>query len=204
MRLERVMQTLADEGLLARMTSLPPRPADLDLLRRVHRDSYLAALKQMAGRGGGHIDADTYVAAASYDAALLAAGGVVELVGAVLSARARTGSPWCGRRAITPTRAGMGFCLLNNVAAAAQAALTEFGLSRVLVVDWDVHHGNGTQAIFYDSAQCSSSRRTSTRITPAPGIGGRPGGTRGRGIRSTCRCRPVWAMRALRVPTMKS
>ena len=153
-RLERVMQTLADEGLLARMASIPPRPADLDLLRRVHRDSYLAALKQMAGRGGGHIDADTYVAAASYDAALLAAGGVVELVGAVLSGRVRNGMALVRPPGHHATRErGMGFCLLNNVAAAAQAALTRFGLSRVLVVDWDVHHGNGTQAIFYDSPQ---------------------------------------------------
>ena len=95
------------------------------------RDRYLAALKQIAERGGGHIDADTYVAAASYDAALLAAGGVVELVGAVLSGRARNGIALVRPPGHHATRErGMGFCLLNNVAAAAQAALTRFGLSR--------------------------------------------------------------------------
>ena len=90
-RLERVMQTLADEGLLARMTPVAPQPVDLDLLARVHRQSYIAALKDFAESGGGHIDADTYVAPRSYDAALLAAGGAVELVRAVLAGRARNG-----------------------------------------------------------------------------------------------------------------
>jgi acetoin utilization deacetylase AcuC-like enzyme len=153
-RLERVMRTLADEGLLARMTPVTPRPVDLDLLTRVHRQSYSAALKDFAERGGGHIDADTYVAPRSYDAALLAAGGAVELVRAVLAGRARNGIALVrppGHHA-TRTR-GMGFCLFNNVAVAAMAALMEPGVSRVLIVDWDVHHGNGTQDVFYDSPQ---------------------------------------------------
>jgi len=153
-RLERVMQTLADEGLLARMAPVAPQPVDLDLLARVHRQSYIAALKGFAESGGGHIDADTYVAPRSYDAALLAAGGAVELVRAVLAGRARNGIALVRPPGHHATRArGMGFCLLNNVAVAAMAALMESGVSRVLIVDWDVHHGNGTQDIFYDSPQ---------------------------------------------------
>ena len=153
-RLERVMQTLADEGLLARMTPVAPQPVDLDLLARVHRQSYIAALKDFAESGGGHIDADTYVAPRSYDAALLAAGGAVELVRAVLAGRARNGIALVRPPGHHATRArGMGFCLFNNVAVAAMAALMEPGVSRVLIVDWDVHHGNGTQDIFYDSPQ---------------------------------------------------
>jgi len=153
-RLKRVMLTLADEGLLARMTSVAPQPVDLDLLARVHRQSYIAPLKDFAESGGGHIDADTYVAPRSYDAALLAAGGAVELVRAVLAGRACNGIALVRPPGHHATRArGMGFCLFNNVAVAAMAALVEPGVSRVLIVDWDVHHGNGTQDIFYDSPQ---------------------------------------------------
>jgi acetoin utilization deacetylase AcuC-like enzyme len=153
-RLERVMQTLADEGLQTRMTPVAPQPVDLDLLARVHRQSYIAALKGFAESGGGHIDADTYVAPRSYDAALLAAGGAVELVCAVLAGRARNGIALVRPPGHHATRArGMGFCLFNNIAVAAMAALVEPGVSRVLIVDWDVHHGNGTQDIFYNSPQ---------------------------------------------------
>jgi acetoin utilization deacetylase AcuC-like enzyme len=153
-RLERVMLTLADEGLLAHMTPVAPRPVDLDLLARVHRQSYIVTLKDFAESGGGHIDADTYVAPRSYDAALLAAGGAVELVRAVLAGRACNGIALVRPPGHHATRArGTGFCLFNNVAVAAMAALVEPGVSRVLIVDWDVHHGNGTQDIFYDSPQ---------------------------------------------------
>jgi acetoin utilization deacetylase AcuC-like enzyme len=108
----------------------------------------------MAGRGGGFLDADTYLGARSYDAALLAAGGVVELVRAVVSGRASNGFALVrppGHHS-TPAR-GMGFCLFNNIAVAARAALDELNLTRVLIVDWDVHHGNGTQEIFYGLPQ---------------------------------------------------
>jgi acetoin utilization deacetylase AcuC-like enzyme len=85
---------------------------------------------------------------------LLAAGGVVELVRTVLAGRARNGIAFVRPPGHHATRArGMGFCLFNNVAVAAMAALMEPGVARVLIVDWDVHHGNGTQDIFYNSAQ---------------------------------------------------
>jgi len=158
-RLERVLRTLTDEGLLARMTPIQPRPAAFDLLTRIHQEPYLAALKHLAARGGGQIDADTYVGSRSYDVAVLAAGGVIELVRAVLSGRTRNGIALVrppGHHATSES--GMGFCLINNIAAAAQAALDGEGsavpaLKRVMIVDWDVHHGNGTQDIFYDSSQ---------------------------------------------------
>jgi acetoin utilization deacetylase AcuC-like enzyme len=153
-RLERVMQTLAGEGLLARMILVPPRPADLGVLTSVHSKPYVLAVQELARRGGGQIDADTYVRARSYDAALMAAGGVVELVQAVVAGRARNGIALVRPPGHHATyESGMGFCLFNNVAVAARAAVDEAGLSRVLVVDWDVHHGNGTQDIFYDSSQ---------------------------------------------------
>jgi len=153
-RLERIMAALRDERLLDRMALVPPQPADLSLLARVHDAAYVGELQAFAGQGGGHIDADTYVGRRSFDAARLAAGGAAELVRAVLDGRAQNGIALVrppGHHAVRAS--GMGFCLLNNVAVAAQAALDEFGLQRVLIVDWDVHHGNGTQDIFYDSPQ---------------------------------------------------
>jgi acetoin utilization deacetylase AcuC-like enzyme len=152
MRLERVMASLAGVGLLERMLPIRPLPVDPDLLERVHAPAYVARVGQIAGRGGGFLDADTYLGPRSYDAALLAAGGLVELVRAVVAGRAANGIALVrppGHHA-TPSR-GMGFCLFNNIAVAARAALEEFGLARVLIVDWDVHHGNGTQEVFYDS-----------------------------------------------------
>jgi acetoin utilization deacetylase AcuC-like enzyme len=154
LRLERGMAALADAGLLARMMLVRPRQVELSLLEKVHSPAYVATVRQIADRGGGHLDADTYLGGRSYDAALLAAGGVVELVRAVVSGRAASGFALVrppGHHA-RPGR-GMGFCLFNNVAVAARSVLDELGLSRVLIVDWDVHHGNGTQEIFYSSSQ---------------------------------------------------
>lgn len=158
------MEALHEEGLLDRMILVPPRPVDLELLTRVHDETYVGLVQRVAGRGGGFLDADTYLGPRSYDAALLAAGGVVELARAVLSGRARNGIALVRPPGHHATRRrGMGFCLFNNVAVAARAALDGVGAegragarpapARVLIVDWDVHHGNGTQDIFYDSPQ---------------------------------------------------
>jgi len=153
-RLEQIMATLTATGLSARMAPLRPRPVDLALLARVHSEDHVTAVRQLAERGGGYLDMDTYVGPASYDAALLAAGGAVELVRAVLDGRGHNGIALVRPPGHHATRGrGMGFCLFNNVAVAAQAALDEFELERVLIVDWDVHHGNGAQDIFYASPQ---------------------------------------------------
>jgi len=116
---------------------------------RVHSPEYLARLQRMLRTGWGHIDADTYFCPETEEAAWLAAGGAVELSRAVLRGPARRGIALLrppGHHAC-PSKA-MGFCLLNNVAIAAADALAQ-GATRVAIVDWDVHHGNGTQDIFY-------------------------------------------------------
>jgi len=149
-RLERVMELLKQKGMLERLVALEPAPATEAEIELVHSSAHHLRVQQVAARGGGHMDADTFVSARSYDAAMLAAGGVNTAVRAVL--QGEIDNAFClvrppGHHA-TPDRA-MGFCLFNNVAVAARVAQQENGLERVLIVDFDVHHGNGTQDIFY-------------------------------------------------------
>lgn len=116
----------------------------------VHDPAVLERVKEVIRHGGGYLDADTVVSPASLRVALAAAGACVAAVDAVLSGQDK--NALClvrppGHHA-TPERS-MGFCLFNNIALAAQHARTGHGLNRLLIVDWDVHHGNGTQDIFF-------------------------------------------------------
>jgi acetoin utilization deacetylase AcuC-like enzyme len=122
---------------------------DRDLLESVHPEPYVTALEELCARGGGFIDADTAAVPATFEAAVRAAGGAVALVDALLDGTARVGVSALrppGHHA-EPSRP-MGFCFFGNVALAARRAIASHGLSRVLILDWDVHHGNGTEAIF--------------------------------------------------------
>ncbi len=137
----------------ARLTVRSPRPADEPAITAVHDPEYVAALDRLDATGGGWIDADTYLAPGSMRAARLAAGAAIEAALAVARgevAVAFSVSRPPGHHA--SARRGAGFCLLNNIALAA-AALRAAGLARrIAILDWDVHHGDGTQAIFDDDA----------------------------------------------------
>jgi acetoin utilization deacetylase AcuC-like enzyme len=151
-RLKSIVAELQRTGLWERMIPVTPPPVDLDLLGRVHDPAYIDQVAAICRRGGGYLDPDTYLVGCTSDAARLAAGGAAELTRAVLRGELDNGIALVrppGHHA--ERRRGMGFCLFNNIAVAAQAALDEFGLQRVLIFDWDVHHGNGTQDIFYGS-----------------------------------------------------
>lgn len=135
------------------LVRLAARPASDEEVLRVHSESYLRGLRDALSAAWGHLDADTFFSPASEEAAWLAAGGAVELCRAVVAGPVQRGLALLrppGHHAVA-SRA-MGFCLLNNIAIAAADALAR-GLSRVAIVDWDVHHGNGTQDIFYDDAR---------------------------------------------------
>jgi acetoin utilization deacetylase AcuC-like enzyme len=127
-------------------------PISLDALTAVHPGEYVEAIERFVARGGGHLDLDTIVSSGSYDAALHAAGGAAQLVDALLDGRAP-----CGFSAHRPpghhaeSARAMGFCVFNNIAVAARHALDARGLQRVMIFDWDVHHGNGTADIFAPS-----------------------------------------------------
>jgi acetoin utilization deacetylase AcuC-like enzyme len=118
-------------------------------LELVHTARHVRAIRELCAAGGGEIDADTYVGKRSYEAALHAAGGACAMVRALLDGEASVG--FCGVRPSghhAEHDRAMGFCLFDNVAVAAELAIRELGVERVLVLDWDVHHGNGTAEIF--------------------------------------------------------
>ncbi|MGC8874314.1 MAG: histone deacetylase family protein [Chloroflexia bacterium] len=149
-RLRAIVELLRASGAWEEAELIAPSPLSEERLAHLHDPAYIAQVRELAARGPRYLDADTYLTPASYHIALLAAGGVVQAMEAVLDgdlqgALALVRPP--GHHA-TPSR-GMGFCLFNNVAIAARLALDERGLERVLIVDWDVHHGNGTQEAFY-------------------------------------------------------
>jgi acetoin utilization deacetylase AcuC-like enzyme len=118
-------------------------------LELVHAAEHVRFIADLCARGGGAIDPDTFVGGSSFRAALHAAGGAVAMVAALLAGEASVG--FCGVRPSghhAERGRAMGFCLFNNVAVAAAVAIAELGLRRVFILDWDVHHGNGTAEIF--------------------------------------------------------
>jgi acetoin utilization deacetylase AcuC-like enzyme len=150
-RLWSVMNYLTANQLLPRLTQVPSRPVAPEELRSCHHPRYIELVAEVCQQGGGMLDPDTYTNQYSYEAATHAVGGLIDLTAAVLDGRLDNGFALIrppGHHA-TPDRA-MGFCLFGNVAIAARTACRDKGLERVAIVDFDVHHGNGTQAILDD------------------------------------------------------
>lgn len=147
-RLAAVRVGVETSGVLDAVIAFEPTPAPLETIRAVHPGRYLLGLEELSIGGGGHIDADTMAGPDSYQAALLAAGAGLDSVRRLGAGEADVA--FCAVRPpghhATPTQP-MGFCLINNVAVAA-SYLADQG-ERVLIVDYDAHHGNGTQDIFY-------------------------------------------------------
>jgi acetoin utilization deacetylase AcuC-like enzyme len=137
------------DSFAGQLAQRSPRPATHDELLAVHDRAHVELVQRAAAAGASQLDPDTFVSAASYDVALLAAGAATDLALRVARGEAR-----CGFAAVRPPGhhaerdAAMGFCLFNNAAVAARAVQCEAGAERVLILDWDVHHGNGTQHTF--------------------------------------------------------
>ena len=152
-RLKRTLHLIKNEGLWERCRAVPPRDATPEEIHRVHSPGYVRGLRRLADAGGGMLDMDTIVSPASYSAAVRAAGAAVEAADR-LAAKEATNALCLvrppGHHAL-PNR-GMGFCLLNNAAIAARHLIEKHGMEHVMIVDWDVHHGNGTQAVFYEDS----------------------------------------------------
>lgn len=149
-RAEAVRDAFVRAGIESLATRVAPRAATDEELARVHDGTFLTELETRVPGNSGWIDPDTYFSPGSWAAALAAAGSACELATKVLSGELTQAIAVVRPPGHHATRdRAMGFCLLNNVAAAAAAARAA-GAARVAIVDWDVHHGNGTQAIFWD------------------------------------------------------
>jgi acetoin utilization deacetylase AcuC-like enzyme len=153
-RLVEILSHLTKTGINDKLTSLAPRAASVEELEMIHAPEYISYVRARAAEGGGWLDPDTVISPKSYETALYAAGGVIVAVeqvmsNAVDSAFALVRPP--GHHAVRSH--AMGFCIFNNVAIAAMFALAKLKLERVLIADFDVHHGNGTQEAFYSDAR---------------------------------------------------
>jgi len=151
-RLRVIHELIAKE--FSALPLIEPRTATEDELSSVHDPFYIQTVANTEGRAFSRLDADTGLSARSYLVARLATGGLLQAVDSLLTPGPRTLSSVFafvrppGHHA--EPRRGMGFCLFNNIAIAAEYAIEKHGLKRVLIVDWDLHHGNGTQKAFYD------------------------------------------------------
>lgn len=153
-RLQAVTGTLKEAGLWTSRPILEPAAATVEDIALIHPLEHIRAIERIASSGGGLVDQETIVSAGSFEAASLAAGASMGAVDWVLAAPSRRAFALVrppGHHA-EPAQS-MGFCLFNNVAIAARHAVSRRGLARVAILDWDVHHGNGTQAAFYDSGE---------------------------------------------------
>lgn len=154
-RLKAISNALTERGLATHAIPIPAKTAETALVERNHDADYLSRIRAWCENGRSHGDTpDTDLSPESFEIAMLAAGGLVEAVNSVMSGT--IDNAFCAVRPPghhAERNIAMGFCLINNVAVAARHLLAAHDLDRVLILDWDVHHGNGTQHSFYEMAE---------------------------------------------------
>ncbi len=161
----------------------PPPAASRELLHAVHPPAYVDSIERLVAAGGGALDVDTVCSPGSWDAALHGAGGAASAVDLLLGGDA----PFAGSVHRPPghhaeAARAMGFCLFNNVAVAARRALEAHGVERVLILDWDVHHGNGTNDIFHTTDEVLFVSIHESPLYPGTGPASDGGSGRGEGF----------------------
>ena len=183
-RIRLIPARLAETALDAHCRRPEWEPVSRQRLLQVHAARYVNEVWAIAKSGGGELDSETIISPCSFDVALLAAGAACDATQRILRGD--------DRRALCLVRPpghhatagqGMGFCLLNNIAVAAHMAVAEFQLDRVLIVDWDVHHGNGTQSIFWDEPRVGFLSIHRSPFYPGTGEEDETGGTNAPGTK---------------------
>jgi acetoin utilization deacetylase AcuC-like enzyme len=153
-RLQKIYSMLKDAELAGRFIDVHPRAATKEELSWNHARDYIERIEQTAGIAHTMLDPDTHASAGSWEAAVFAAGGVLSALEMLMEGRADNGFALVrppGHHA--ESSRAMGFCLFNNVAVGAHYLIRQYKLERILIVDWDLHHGNGTQKSFYTSPE---------------------------------------------------
>jgi acetoin utilization deacetylase AcuC-like enzyme len=186
-RLQAVGERVRQSGLAQHLASCPGRAASTADLALAHDPRYVEAVRRACAAGGGALDPDTTIGPASWEAALCATGGLLEACERVLAGE------WSN--AFVPVRppghhaefgAAMGFCLFNSVAVAARALRQQHGIARVAILDWDVHHGNGTQHAFESDASVYYASLHKWPLYPGTGAASERGLGAGRGTTLNC------------------
>jgi acetoin utilization deacetylase AcuC-like enzyme len=181
-RLESIIGHLRETGLADELELIKPRAATTGELALVHDKRYIAGIKELAEKGGGWLDADTFASACSYQAATCATGGLLEALDKILSGELAYAFGLVrppGHHA--SNKQAMGFCIFNNIAIAAKYAVFKYELDRAMIIDFDVHHGNGTQEAFYSNHRFSYLSIHQSPYYPGTGDIGESGRGMGRG-----------------------
>lgn len=183
-RLRAIRAHLQETGIINRLTPIDPVPTTDEWILQVHTEQYLQRLKTAAPQTGRvSLGPDTSMSPGSLSAALLAAGGLLQAVDFIMAGH--VASAFCAVRPPghhAESDHAMGFCLLNNVAIAAKYIQQRHGLTRVLIVDWDVHHGNGTQHAFYEDPSVCFFSTHQFPFYPGTGSGTETGRGAGEGM----------------------
>jgi acetoin utilization deacetylase AcuC-like enzyme len=182
-RIDAVLKAIQGAGLDAKLEKIEPRRATREELQLTHTPEYIATAERDVASGARQLSTgDTNVMEASFEVALLAAGGILSAVDAVMSGKVN--NAFCAVRPpghhATPTR-GMGFCLFNNIATGARYAQKKHGIGKVLIADWDVHHGNGTQDVFYEDGSVLFFDTHQHPLYPGTGMADETGSGKGLG-----------------------
>ena len=185
-RLEVIYEALGDT-FCGRLETIIPRPATRQELGYIHTADYIDRVASTAGKAYVSLDPDTQTSPKSYEAAIMAAGGLFALVDALMAGKIDNGFALTrppGHHA--EANRAMGFCLFNNVALAAEHARVCYGLENILIVDWDLHHGNGTQHSFWNNKQVLYFSTHQSPYYPGTGALNEVGGKTAQGYTVNC------------------
>jgi acetoin utilization deacetylase AcuC-like enzyme len=149
-RMKYAVEHVLDSDIGVDIDIVNPTTTNTDCIYDVHQREYLDRVRELSEQGGGYLDGETFVGSQGFGAALETASAAIASVGAIINKRYKriflAGRP-PGHHA--EKNQGMGFCIINNAAVAAESLISNHNINRVAIIDWDVHHGNGTQNIFY-------------------------------------------------------